>query len=376
MRGSVPRFSVIVPVYRTDLAFLTAAVDSVRGQHFEDWELVIADDASGDELLATVLVAIEKSDDRIRVVRRTTNGGISAASNSALEAATGEFVALLDHDDLLTPDALEAMSAAIDADPDADYLYSDEEKMFTGPGEDLHFFDAFRRPEWSPERLRGQMYAGHLSVLRRSLVTEVGGFDHRFDGSQDHDLVLRVTERARRIVHVPRILYRWRVSENSTAASPDAKSYTWDAGVAAVDAHLSRVGIQGRAERGPLPNTVRIRRALPSDLRVSVVIPTNGSSGVVHGRRRVFVVEAVRSLLARAGHDDLELVVVWDTGMDERVLEELRGIAGERLVLVEYTQPFNFSDKCNVGFLESTGGIVVMLNDDVEIIAEDFLVEM
>ncbi|HWL01323.1 MAG TPA: glycosyltransferase, partial [Microbacteriaceae bacterium] len=162
----------------------------------------------------------------------------------------------------------------------------------------------------------------------------------------------------------------------STAGSGAAKPYTWDAGVAAVDAHLARVGIDGAAARGRITNTVRISRRLPAGVRVSVIIPTNGASGRIRGRRRVHVLGAVRSLLARAGHEALEVVVVWDSGMDRRILDRLRRIAGDRLVLVEYDRPFNFSEKCNLGFLASSGDVVVLLNDDIEVLSDRFVAEL
>lgn len=361
-----PLFSVLTPVYEPPAEALAAAIRSVREQTFDDWELVLVDDRSPSASVRDALRAAAAADPRIRVVEREVNGGIVAASNDAVAAATGEFLVLLDNDDVLHVDALATMARQITAHEDVDYLYSDEDKI---DPEGRHY-DEFRKPAWSPERLRGQMYTSHLSVLRTALVREVGGFHDGFDGSQDHDLVLRVTERARRVVHVPEVLYHWRVVPGSTAGDAAAKPYAWEAGRRAVQAHVDRLGIRAEVELGCVPGTYTLRRVPSLPHRVSVVIPTRGGAGLVWGEPRVFVVEAVRSVLEHGGLDDVEVVVVHDLGTPEPVLDELRRVAGDRLVLVPFRGPFNFSSKCNVGFLAATGDVVVLLNDDVEV-AED-----
>ena len=207
MPTTEPFFSVVTPVYNTPIDVLDATIESVVQQTFEDWELILVDDASTDLCVRETLRAAAAADRRIRVILRETNGHIVAASNDGIDAARAPYIGLLDHDDLLVPHALDRMREAIDFAPNADYFYSDEDKV----DEDGRYYDEFRKPVWSPERLRGQMYTCHFSVLRTSLVREVGGFHEGFDGSQDHDLVLRVTERARRVVHVPEVLYHWRV---------------------------------------------------------------------------------------------------------------------------------------------------------------------
>ena len=220
------------------------------------------------------------------------------------------------------------------------------------------------------------MYTSHLSVLRASLVREVGGFREGFDGSQDHDLVLRVTERARQVVHIPRVLYHWRASAGSTAADLHAKPYADDARRRAVQEHLDRMGIEASTEIDPQTTTVRIQRRLAPEHVVSVVIPTRGTAKMIWGRRRVLVVEAVRSLLERGGHENLEIVVVHDADTPPAVLEELAQVAGSRLLLVPYAHPFNFSEKCNLGVLAASGELIMLLNDDVEIISDNFVPDM
>jgi glycosyltransferase involved in cell wall biosynthesis len=367
-----PLFSVVTPVYNTPLDVLVEMIHSVTSQGFPHWELILVDDLSPDERVREKLAEAQAADARIRVIHRPVNGGISAASNDGIAAAKGEFLVLLDHDDLLAHGALNKVAIALDEHPDIDYMYSDEDKIDMKGDR----YDLFRKPDWSPERLRGQMYCGHLSVLRLALVREVGGFDATYDGSQDHDLVLKVTEKARRVHHLPEVLYHWRAIPASTASSGNAKPYTWDAGVRAVQAHVDRVGIKANVTRGKWFGTYSINREFDASHRVSVIIPTRGGSGFVHGAERVFVAEAVRSVLAKTEHENLEIVVVADEQTPAAVITELKAIAGDKLLLVPYTKEFNYSEKCNLGFLASTGNIIVMLNDDVEVIADRFIEEL
>jgi O-antigen biosynthesis protein len=368
--GTSPLFSVVTPVYAPPVEVLRETIRSVLEQTFLDWELVLVDDASPDPAVGRVLDEAAAGDPRVRLVRLAENSGIVAASNAGIDAARGELLALLDHDDLLAPTALEQVARVAAEHDDLDYLYSDEDKVDV----DGHRYDLFLKPEWSPERLRGQMYTGHLSVLRTSLVRALGGFRTGFDGSQDHDLVLRVTERARRIVHLPEVLYHWRAVQGSTADDPGAKPYTWEAGRRAVEEHLQRRGIAGRAELGPVPGTYRVRRPAPPG-RVSVIVPTRGSTGMVFGERRCFVVEAVQSIVAHSGLDDLEVVVVYDPPTPPEVLDRLREVGGDHLRLVLFDEPFNFSAKCNVGAVHATGEFLLFLNDDTELPAGDGLAD-
>jgi GT2 family glycosyltransferase len=371
-RSKVPFFSVVTPVYNTPQGVLDDMIGSVRAQSFPDWELILVDDCSTAEHVRPTLRRAAGRDSRIRVIERPRNGHIVAASNDGIDAAEGQFIALVDHDDLLTPDALDTMAQAIGSYPDVDYLYSDEDKL----DEQGVFYDEFRKPQWSPERLRGQMYTGHLSVMRAAVVREVGGFRQGFDGSQDHDLALRVTERARRVVHVPQVLYHWRVVPGSAAGDADAKPYAWEAGRKAVQEHCDRLGLAAVVDFGRVRGTYRLTRTAPVTGLVSVVIPTRGGAGEVHGQQRVFVVEAVRSLLKRRGTARVEVVVVYDEPTPVAVLDELRGIAGDALTLVKYDKPFNYSEKCNLGACMAHGDVLLMLNDDIEVVSDDFVDQM
>lgn len=359
-----PKFSILTPVYAPPAAALRDTIRSVRTQSWADWEWIIVDDHSPDPTIREILRAAAQEDPRVRVIERDENGHIVVASNDALRAAAGEFIALLDHDDLLAQNALLRAAEELAADEHIDYLYSDEDKV----GDNADHFDVFPKPDWSPERLRGQMYTSHLSIMRRELVVALGGFRPGFEGSQDHDLALRVSERARRIAHIREVLYHWRAVPGSAAAAPDAKPYAQDAGLRAVSEHLQRVGIAAEAQAiEGHPGQYRIVRRLDPSRRVSIVIPTIGQGGRVWGEHRAFVADAVQSMLATTDHENVEIVVVYDPPTPPEVLERLRRTCGERLVLVPFLKPFNYSEKMNVGFLASSGDRIVLMNDDVEV---------
>ncbi len=368
-----PLFSIVTPVYRPAPGDLQATIDSVRSQTCGDWEWIIVDDHSDQSGVTAVLQSAADLDSRITVIERGTNGHIVAASNDGLERTSGQWIVLLDHDDLLLPQSLERIADALANHPSAGYVYTDEDKI----DDQGNLSGEFRKPDWSPERLRHQMYLGHLSALRADIVHQVGGFHLGFDGSQDHDLALRVTELCEEVIHIPEVLYHWRIVPGSAASDPNAKDYATQSGVRAIQEHLNRLGRRGDIVSSPtLPHTYSISRQFDSDILVSVVIPTRGGTGVVWGEQRCFVVEAVRSVLEHTQHRLLEFVVVHDSDTPEYVLDQLRDLCGQRLVLKEYSRPFNFSEKCNLGFLASSGDIIILLNDDIEVRSDTFIEQL
>ncbi len=369
-----PRFSIVTPVYETPAKVLKSMLRSVRRQGFRDWELCLVDDASKAPHVTEILAAAQRRDPRIRVRHRERNGGIVAASNDALEMAGGEFVALLDHDDKLHPEALALVAAAIEREPEADYVYTDEDKI----GENGLHLGPFCKPDWSPERLRTQMYTCHLSVLRRSLVEEVGGFDPGFEGSQDWDLVLKVTERARKVVHVPRVLYHWRAIATSTAAGgPEAKPWAFEAGARAIEAHCRRTGLQARVEHDDeLAGVYHLQPALEAEPKVSIVIPTAGQRREVRYQEVTLVEHCVRSIVERSTYENYEIVGVADAGMDRAVLAELEARAPGRLRVVDYAEKFNFSATINLGAEHAEGEFLLLLNDDMEVVTPNWIERM
>lgn len=243
-----PLISVLMPVYNTDPMILRKAIESVRGQIYENWELCIADDRSTLGHVRKVLEEYAVSDSRIKVVLREENGHISAASNSALDLATGEFSALLDHDDELSPDAFYFVAKEVNAHPHADIIYSDEDKA----DEQGRRFSPFFKPDWSPDLLYSVNYVNHLTVYRTDLLRDCGGFRVGFEGSQDYDLLLRVVERTKseKIRHIPKILYHWRAVAGSVAQAADEKPYAHDRARAAIAEHFERTGVEAKVVRG------------------------------------------------------------------------------------------------------------------------------
>jgi len=273
-----PLISVLTPVHNPPLNMLEDAIESVRSQTFSAWELCMVDDGSTDSAVIAALERHASSDPRIRVERRVIAGGISTATNAALELATGEYIALLDHDDTLVPDALERVAETIAAEPGLDMIYSDEDIVIDGRPIWLHL-----KPDWSPDTERTNGYTCHLGVYRRKLVSEIGGFRSEFDGSQDVDLILRVMERTDRIAHIPQILYHWRVHASSTAGG-DAKPYAYVAARNAIAAHLERCGIEAEVGYGP-PGLYRVAHRVDPQQSIALVLAVEGPAGLEEAAR-------------------------------------------------------------------------------------------
>ena len=362
------RFSIVTPVHDPPEAALRSMLESVTAQTFPDWEHCIVDDGSTKPFVRQMLQAAQERDSRIKLVLRDTAGGIVAASNDALELASGEFVALLDHDDALSADALLLVDAAIRQEPETDYLYTDEDKI----DEQGNHFDLFLKPDWSPERMHSQMYTCHFSVLRRALVDAVGRFRKGFDGSQDWDLVLRVTEAARRVTHLKETCYHWRAVPQSAASSADAKPYAVDAGARAINEHFERTSFPGRVTAPSVGGVFQVTPALVDEPLVSIVIPTAGGSKQLRGVSTTLVTNAVRSVYERSTYRNFEVIVVADASVSEATRSELSKIGGDNLRFVEYRSAFNFSEKVNFGVVRSRGQYIVLLNDDVEVLPDQW----
>ncbi|WP_193186381.1 glycosyltransferase [Nisaea sediminum] len=363
--SDTPLFSVLLPVYNPEPGHLRDAIASVLEQSFDDWELCLADDASTDADVIRVLKEAAAQEPRVKLVLRPENGHISAASNSALEIARGTFIGLLDHDDCLAPDALAEMARALAAHPELDLIYSDEDKI---DDQGTRFSPHFK-PAWDPDLSLVSNYICHLSVIRRSLAEEVGGFRLGLEGSQDHDLVQRVAERSapERIGHVPRILYHWRATANSTAASVETKPYALAATGRVIRDALERRGSDARAElRG---GRWRLVRPLPADARVSVVIPTKNRLGLLR--------TCIDGLLDQTDYPDLEIRIVDNGSDDGATLRYLDGLERRANVTVlKDAGAFNFSRLSNLGAAGATGAYICFLNNDIEPANPDWLREM
>ncbi|CAO3459461.1 Glycosyl transferase, group 2 family [Azospirillum largimobile] len=364
-----PRFSVVMPVYNTPEPYLREALDSVLAQFYPDWELCIADDASTAAHVQTVLAEYKARDNRIKVVRREANGHISAASNSALDLATGDFVALMDHDDRLPPHALYMVAAELALHPDTDILYSDEDKIDAdGERYDPHF-----KSDFNLDLLHGQNMVNHLGVFRRSLIERAGRFRLGFEGSQDYDLTLRAVEQteAARIRHIPAILYHWRVFPESAAFSTVELPRATAAAHKALTEHFQRRGVAATVETSPsTARFTRIRYALPARLpRVSLIVPTRDKVDLLKG--------CVDGLLHRTDYPDLEILIVDNNSEEAATFAYFDTLKDEpRVRVLTYKAPFNYSSINNFAAAEATGEVLGLINNDIEVMEPGWLAEM
>ncbi|MGR5793034.1 glycosyltransferase family 2 protein [Escherichia coli] len=364
-----PVISIVIPVYNPAEIYLRACLDSVLAQSYPHWELCIADDRSPKEHVQRVLREYEAKDSRIKVVYRKHNGHISAASNSALEIAKGDFVALLDHDDVLPEHAMLFMAQAICEQPHTQILYSDEDKI-NARGER---FDPHFKSDWNPDLFFSQNYVSHLGVYRRSLLQQIGGFRLGVEGSQDQDLLLRCLPHvaAEQIVHIPRVLYHWRTIEGSTALASGEKSYTMEAGIKALRDYFSKQQPEVTVEAGLVPNTYRVRYPIsePAPL-VSLLIPTRD--------RRALTETAVRSIIDRSTYTHFEILILDNGSVEQETLDFFAQIQQEdsRVRVLRYDHPFNYSAINNFGVRHAKGAIIGLVNNDVEVINPDWLTEM
>lgn len=369
-RADAPKISIVVPAYNTPDALLRACIESVRTQSYPHWELCIADDASPSAHVWTVLQEYAQRDPRIRVMRRQKNGHISRASNDALALATGDFVALLDHDDELAANALYFMADEILRNPDAQIIYSDEDKITV----DGQRFDPHFKSDWNPDLFYSQNYVSHLGVYARALLNKIGGFRPGFEGSQDQDLLLRCLPhvKANQIAHIPRILYHWRTVEGSTALASGEKSYTTQAGIRALQDHFKQNGPAGVVvEAGQVANTYRVRWPIPTPTPlVSLLIPTRDKKTITE--------VAVRSILDKTTYPNYEILILDNGSVEPETLAFFEQIQREsdRVRVLRYDHPFNYSAINNFGVQHAAGEVVGLINNDVEVIASEWLTEM
>ncbi|MDB5072055.1 MAG: putative glycosyltransferase [Candidatus Eremiobacteraeota bacterium] len=363
-----PTFSVLMPVYETPEEMLREAIESVLAQPYPHWELCIADDASRAPHVRHVLEEYAAADGRVRVAFRETNGHIAATSNSALALATGDFIALLDHDDLLAPDALFENALVVNRRPDVDLIYSDEDKI----DEQGRRSEPYFKPDWSPESVLARNYVSHLGVYRRALVERLGGFRLGFEGSQDYDLLLRFTELTDKIEHVPRVLYHWRVHAGSTASARDQKGFAQDAALRAIGDALERRGEAGTVTSSQAaPGIYTVRYAIPAPGRVSIIMPTRD-----HGAD---VDLALRTVFERSTYPDFEVVLLDNGSRDPeslRIFGKWAAAEPERLKIVPYDVPFNFSRINNHAAEHATGTYLLFLNNDTEVVTADWMEAM
>ncbi|MDT2638929.1 glycosyltransferase family 2 protein [Enterococcus dongliensis] len=364
-----PVISILMPVYNVEEKWLEKCIESVQNQFYPNWELCMADDHSTDASVRPLLEKYAAQDARIKLVFRSENGHISRATNSALEIATGEFVALLDNDDELAPIALYEVVKCLNQNSELDLIYSDEDKIdMVGKR-----FDPAFKPDWSPDLLLGTNYISHLGVYRRTIMEKIGGFRVGYEGSQDYDLVLRFTEQTtvERIAHIPQILYYWRILPSSTAADQSTKSYAFDAGLKAVQDAIDRRKIKATVQHAAGNGLYDVDYHVISEELVSVIIPTrNGYDDVKR---------CVDSIIDKTTYSNYEIIMA-DNGSDQPKMQELyadyQKQLGERFIVESIDIPFNYSRINNLAAKVANGTYLLFLNNDTEVITPEWMTKM
>ncbi|MEG4938975.1 tetratricopeptide repeat protein [Microcoleus sp. F4-D5] len=367
-----PIISIIVPVFNPEREFLELCIESVKKQIYPHWELCLADDGSNSIYVRDVLLSYEKQDHRIKATFLSQNSGISAASRSALQLATGEFIGLLDHDDEITPDALLEIACALNDEQNLDVIYSDEDK-FSVHGES---FDKTFKPGWSPDLLTSTMYIGHFTVYRATIIALAGSFRSAFDGTQDYDLALRVSAITDRFHHIPKILYHWRATNTSTAQTLANKPSAIELQKQALMSYLENQNLSGQVVSRLSAGNWRIIYAPPeSKPLVSIVIPTAGRSAMIGGQSIDLLCNCIQSIIDYAGYNNYELIVIENGDLSQSTRHFLNKIKNIHLVNYQ-SSPFNLAEKINLGVKEAKGEFILLLNDDTQAITPNFLGEM
>jgi GT2 family glycosyltransferase/SAM-dependent methyltransferase len=357
-----PVISVLTPVYDTDEVWLRKAIESVRAQIYPHWELCLVNDGSTRPHVKAILDEYAAAEPRVRVEHLSRNQGIAGASAHGLRLATGDYVALLDHDDELPPEALFEVVKRLNEDRDVDLIYTDEDKLEP----DGQRVEPFFKPDWSPDLLLSMNYITHLSVFRRSLLEEIGGFRLGLDGSQDYDLLLRASERARRIAHIPQILYHWRKAPGSAAASTAAKPHAYEAARQAIESAVRRRGHEAQVNI-VLPGLYSVRYRLKDEPLISIIIPTRDRWSLLR--------ECVRSIEEKTRYLRYEIIVLDNDSTDPEARQGLSAIA-DRWRVHPCPGPFNFSALNNFGAAQARGDYLVFLNNDTQVVEPDWLAAM
>lgn len=361
------KFSILVPLFNTPENFLKEMIDSVINQTYESWELCLVDGSDDEHSYVGQMVA-DYADERILYQKLDKNYGISGNTNKCLELATGDYIALFDHDDVLHPSVLFEYAKVLETQ-DADYIYCDE-ATFKGNSIDnmvtLHF-----KPDFSPDNLRANNYICHFSAFKKSLIDKVGLFRSEYDGSQDHDLILRLTTASDLIVHVPKILYYWRSHAASVAQDINAKSYAIDAAKNAVLSDLESQGIHGAKIESTraFPTIFRIRYPLSGNPKVSIVIPNKDHKADLE--------RCIVSIQTRASYENLEIVIVENNSVTDEIFEYYDKLSEcSNIKIIKYEGEFNYSKIVNTGVKECSGDYVLLLNNDTELITRNLIEEM
>ena len=359
-----PLISILVPVYNTPEEFLKQMIQSVRKQTYGKWELCIANANPANETVAEILRISSTKDERIKVKDVPENEGIAQNTNAALASATGDYIGLLDHDDLLTPDALYEVVKAINENDRPQVLYSDEDKVTMDLSE---HFQPHMKPDYNKDLLRSNNYITHFFVADRTLVEEVGGEDGEYNGAQDYDLILKCTERAKGIAHIPRILYHWRVHKASTADNPASKMYAFDAGKRAIEDHLKRCGEIGKVSHEKDLGFYRVKYQVQGSPLISIIILN---------KDQVESLDKCLESIEKSSYKNYEIIIVENNSTEDATFAYYKKIESDKIRIVYWTDEFNYSAINNFGVKHARGDYLLLLNNDVEVITTDWLEEL
>lgn len=363
------KFSIVTPLYNTPEEFLHEMIDSCRNQTYSNWELCLADGSDNEHAYVEKIVkSYMKKDKRIKYKKLQKNGGISENTNECIKMSTGDYIALFDHDDVLHPSVLYEYMKAI-CEKDADFIYCDEDKF----EKDINKrFDPYFKPDFAIDNLRANNYICHFTVFKKSLLNQVGLFKKEFDGAQDHDIIFRLVEKSKNIIHVPKVLYHWRVSTASVAADPYAKPYTITAGINAVTEHLKRCGLEAKVESSKFhPNVYRIKYKIIGQPLISILIPNKDHIEELS--------RCINSILEKSTYKNYEIIIIENNSEKEETFEyyeQLKRYKNIKVVVYKTDGKFNYSAINNFGVNYTNGEHLLFLNNDVEVISENWLEEM
>lgn len=361
-----PKISIIVPTYKTPINFLREMIDSVVDQTYSNWELCIADGSEGDAAVEAELEKYAKQDDRIKYTLLEKNEGISGNTNAALELATGEYVGLFDHDDILAPNALYEVVKALQ-EKEYDILYTDEDKI-TGDGKEHN--DPNFKPDFSMDLFCSHNYITHFFVVKTNIIKEIGGFRPEYDGSQDYDLMFRCIENADSIKHIPMILYHWRIHMNSVAGDPASKMYAYDAGKRAIEDHFKRIGVKAKVEHTGLWGMYHVIYETPGNPLVSIIIPNKDHTDDLD--------KCVKSIINKSEYKNIEFIIVENNSTEDKTFAYYEKLQKEyeNVKVVKWEEGFNYSAINNYGVSFAKGEYLLFLNNDTEMITPTAINEL
>jgi glycosyltransferase involved in cell wall biosynthesis len=362
----VPLISIVMPVFQPKMDDLRAAVNSVSQQSFSNWELILVDDFSPDPIVHATLLEFQKSDSRVRVHLRDSNGHISTATNDGVRLSKGAYVAFLDQDDLLAPFAIEVVTRSIQENPGTRFLFSDEDKI---DDRGRRFAPHFK-PSMNPELALAYNFFCHLSVYEVALLNELEGFRSEFDGAQDYDLALRAMQRVgpRNVVHIPLVLYHWRASASSTASGGAAKPYARLASILAASEALKRAGVSAKVEQdSKIEHANKVTYLSAGEQKLSIIIPT---------RDKAELLEKCLESVYKSNMCDFEVIVIDNGSSEERTFELFTKYESPNFSVIRVDAPFNYSSLCNKGAQAATGSILCFMNNDIEVLSTDWSSEM